>query len=169
MYHETHRIYSRACFTLCCCAWSIFTGSVYVCLYLSGLLHCYRDNQSIAPLLKCGLEQYGWQQHFITILLWSIDYTDSDIHTLKWKCHNFDESQWRKCRQNSVQSINSVKIILPFLSYTAPKTHIALWRHDMELFPALLAICTGNLLMAVYSTHNKGPVTRALMFSLMSA
>ena len=48
----------------------------------------------------CGLEQYGWQQYLITVLLWSIDYTGSDIRTLKWQCRHFDEIQWRKFRQN---------------------------------------------------------------------
>ena len=42
------------------------------------------------------------------------------------------------------------------------------WRHQMETFPALLAICTGIHRSLVNSTH-KGQLRGALMFSLICA
>ena len=42
------------------------------------------------------------------------------------------------------------------------------WRHQMETFSALLAICAGNSPVPVNSPH-KGQWRRALMFSLISA
>ena len=45
-------------------------------------------------------------------------------------------------------------------------SHVAWWRHEMETFPALLALCAGNL--PVNSPH-KGQWRGALMFSFICA
>ena len=47
-------------------------------------------------------------------------------------------------------------------------TIIQWWRHQMEAFSALLALCEGNPLVTGGSPH-KGQWRRALMFSLISA
>ena len=45
---------------------------------------------------------------------------------------------------------------------------VSWWRHQMETFSALLAICAGNSLVPVNSPH-KGQWRRALMFTLICA
>ena len=44
--------------------------------------------------------------------------------------------------------------------------HLSSWRHEMETFSALLALCAGNSLVPVNSPH-KGQWCGALMFSLI--
>ena len=49
---------------------------------------------------------------------------------------------------------------------TLPNTLTTWWRHQMETFSALLAICAGNSPVPVNSPH-KGPWRRVLMFCLI--
>ena len=52
------------------------------------------------------------------------------------------------------------------LTAVAVKARMSWWRHQMETFSALLALCAGNSPVPVNSTH-KGQWRGALMFSLI--
>ena len=56
--------------------------------------------------------------------------------------------------------------MLPGTRIVVPATAAAWWRHQMETFSALLAICAGNSPVVVNSPH-KGQWRGALMFSLI--
>ena len=56
----------------------------------------------------------------------------------------------------------------PLLDICATKSHWTWWRHQMETFSALLAICAGNSPVPVNSPH-KGQWREALMIPLIWA
>ena len=109
------------------------------------------DDAIITPCVRCGMIQY-----YLVIpgRSWSC-----------WVCHNevfsrfarFQLKKMRSCPQNKMKPHQNVPHSTAIYS-------IAWWRHQMETFSALLAIC------AVYSPV---PVEfqwrRALMFSLICA
>ena len=82
--------------------------------------------------------------------------------------HNFYYHSWRSNRQMlssiaclCVMSFELVCVMDWFLA-------IAWWRHQMETFSGLLALCVGNSPVPVNSPH-KGQWRGALMFSLIFA
>ena len=61
--------------------------------------------------------------------------------------------------------------VVPWMVYTMVRRHgnaLSWWRHQMETFSALLALCAGNSPVPVNSPH-KGQWRGALMFSLICA
>ena len=103
-----------------------------------------RIHQSSAPLVF-GWEMHRWiPPHKGTVTRKMFPY-DNVITKRGWR--------WRvKCNNQG----------------TTENDHLSWWRHQMETFSALLAICAGNSPVPVNSPH-KGQWRGALMFSLICA
>ena len=67
-----------------------------------------------------------------------------------------------------IKSSDMVPLSLLFIEFKTVLSLFTLWRHQMETFFALLAICAGNSPVPVNSPH-KGQWRGALMFSLICA
>ena len=103
------------------------------------------------------------------------------MHVLEWRCMNFTESS--KVRINSIPILAPTRqqaIRIGILSFSFKKMHLKLlsakmaailsmerwvlrpawWRHQMETFSALLAICAGNSPIAGEFPAQR-PVTRS--------
>ena len=95
----------------------------------------------------------------------------AELVPLKWKCHHHvDEifmtgyTKWQPLVQ-SVMKISSPLWHFHFSEWYTSRW-LSWWRHQMETFSALLAICAGNSPVSGNSPH-KGQWRGALMFSLI--
>ena len=85
---------------------------------------------------------------------------------VKWDCClGCVGVSWISCVCVSADDVQSSKVHC-FLCYVYVSVSSTWWRHQMEMFSALLALCTGNSPVPVNSPH-KGQWRGALMFSFI--
>ena len=78
----------------------------------------------------------------------------------------FTECNWNVITRPCLNNFNGFKIYRLMSRYISQNSGCAWWRHQMETFSALLAICAGNSLAPVNFPH-KGQWRGALMFALI--
>ena len=108
------------------------------------------------------MNQQPWNKHNLSELLRSPNQKGKCKHW--YSCHSSSDIA-RRVNMNLNARINNIKIQLS--TNCMPDSweeHVPLWRHQMEIFSTLLALCAGN--SSVNSPH-KGQWRGALMFSLM--
>ena len=86
-----------------------------------------------------------------------------------WLGANLDWSLiWMAYQFTTRRHSNGYAISAPLVALTVAHVTMTWWRHQMEIFSALLAICAGNSTVPVISPH-KGQWRAALMLSLICA
>ena len=99
--------------------------------------------------------QYDGTKYLVKINIFSL-FKDT-LGLRKFRCVYFGKLYYIACFwSDNVHNLPSKKTVIPW------------WRHQMETFSALLALCAGNSPVPVKSPH-KGQWRRAFMFSLICA
>ena len=145
--------------------------------------------EDVTPLLTHWNYVSRVLTHWYATLLYSLDYPYSDvvknsIFILVWPVWNIHQcyqvkwepppSGWLFISTWSLdfpgqRTLHLLNLLLPLQIWDMnQENENSWWRHQMETFSLLLAICAGNLLVTSAFPH-KCQWRRALMFSLISA
>ena len=129
--------------------------------YLSDAFRDLQDGFIDRAIMRphCGYENSTYDMQVLWCRYTSNDRTSADKMLINTNCihtwlHKLNYPTWDNMHiiRENIEKIQKLK-------FTS-------WRHQMETFSALLAICAGNSLVTVNSPH-KGQWRGALMFSLI--
>ena len=143
----------------------------------------------VSTVSRCGSgtlwyvyrEELVWQifPAWITFIWREITYCAVNIAVTSYNCHGFSNHREFDSLFNSLPCYQQESINLSFVRGIHQLKHphaqlclyneinITWWRHQMETFSALLAICVGNSPASGKNSPHKGQWRGALMFSLI--